>query len=286
MWKGLVFIAAGIVVALGAGCVKAGPPMSMQGFQEAYIAEVRRQLPDATIAAVSDDHLEIADGKGHEIYAYLDIDYGAYRQDPTGLQDIVKRSVSASIEATKPREIAAATLLILVRPAHYVRERLFMVGHAGGPPPVLSRPIAGDLVEIVAVDQLSVYRFPSPSELRSTLRTDDAGVWAAARENLEDELANPDLTGKQVVELQSGIGLASSVLAESDLWDSPSMQTAGAPVVAPVGRDLLLVTHEGNAKDIAAMRNRSQEMRQDPQALSDRLFVRRKRAWVELAPPP
>ena len=30
------------MVALGAGCVKAGPPMSMKGFQEAYIAEVRR----------------------------------------------------------------------------------------------------------------------------------------------------------------------------------------------------------------------------------------------------
>jgi hypothetical protein len=198
---------------------------------------------------------------------------------------VVKGSVAASIAATEPREIAAGTLLVLVRPTDYVQKQLFRPGDTGAPLPILSRPIAGDLVEIVAADQLLAYRFPPGPELRAALRTDDAGVWALTLANLRDTLADPDLTSRQVVTLHTG-GLASSYLAEPELWDSPPMQVGGAPVVAPIGRDLVLVTHERDAKGIADMRKQAREMQRDPEALSDRLFVRRYGAWIELDPPP
>jgi hypothetical protein len=285
MWKGLVFVAGAIALTLPAGCAKAGPPTSMKGFRDAYAAEVRRRLPDSTIAVVSDDHLKIADGKGHDIDAYLDNAYAVYQQNPAHLQDVLKGYVSASIEAMEPTPIAAVELIILVRPAEYVQAQMATAGGSGEPGPLLFRPLAGDLVEIVAVDEPSTYKFLPASALRAALGLDDAKVWALALDNLRDEVASPDLTSRQVVALQLG-GVASSLLVEPELWDSPSMQAGGAPVVAPVGKDLLLVTHEEDAKGIADMREKAREMRQDPDALSDRLFVRRKGAWVELDPSP
>jgi hypothetical protein len=257
----------------------------MKSFRDAYVAEVRRQMPAATVAVVSDDQLRIADGKGHDIDAYLDNAYAVYQQDPTHLRDVLKGYVSASIEAMEPTPTAAVELIILVRPAEYVRAQMATAGGSGGPGALLFRPLAGDLVEIVAVDQPSTYKFLPASALRAALGVDDAKIWALALDNLRDEVASPDLTSRRVVALTVN-GIASSLLVEPELWDSPSMQAGGAPVVAPVAKDLVFVTHEEDAKGIADMREKAREMQQDPDALSDRLFVRRKGAWVELDPPP
>jgi hypothetical protein len=78
--------------------------------------------------------------------------------------------------------------------------------------------------------------------------------------------------------------VASSLLAEPDIWDTPAMQVGGAPVVAPVAKDMVLLTHLDDTKGIAGLREVAAKGAGDADALTQQLFVRRNGAWEVLPP--
>ena len=55
-------------------------------------------------------------------------------------------------------------------------------------------------------------------------------------------------------------------------------------MVAPVAKDLVLLTHLGDARGVAAVRKMAAESANDPEGLTNQLFVRRNGAWVVLPP--
>ncbi|HTX48847.1 MAG TPA: hypothetical protein VME40_05585 [Caulobacteraceae bacterium] len=260
------------------GCAAAATPMSMASFRDAYIAELRREAPSVSVKIVADDAVEVTDGKRLADTAYLDNAYAFYRQDPSQLRAILKRYVGQILATGDLSQYTAAQLRVLVRPVSYLPSDI-----PPGKRP-LYRPLAGNLVALVAVDQPTAFAFPPADLLRTTLKLDDESLWARALQNTGRKLPRvpPDAGKSAVAAFTTGDGLASSMLAEPDLWDAPEVEAGGPPVVAPVEKDLVFMTRLGDPAGVAALRGAAAKVAGDPDGLTNQLFVRRNGAWEVL----
>ncbi len=282
-------LALAIAIVAAFGCARASTPMSMGAFRDAYAAKVHHRRPDAKVEAVAPDQLSITLPGGAKLTAVLDNAYDHYRAHPAQLRSVLTGYVSATLESAAPPKYTAAQLLVLVRPVSYVQAHAAMV--AGSPEaaahgPLLTRPIAGELVAMVVVDQPTTHQFLPASTLRADLELDDTAIWSRALANTRRKL--PDVPGGgdkgEVTTLSTGLGLAASLLAEPDDWDTPPLQVGGPPVVAPVAKDIVFLTHLGDAPVVAAMRKAAALSANDPDGLTTQLFVRRNGAWEGLPP--
>ncbi len=275
----------GIAIALLGVTVCAAKPLTLIQFRDAYADEVRHDFPAFKIKVLADDELEITNPSGEVVSAFMDNAFAFYKENPGKLREILKNYSSIAVSDTNVVHAKADQLTILVRSAQYLSSaRSLESGAEGAKEPPLNRPLAGDLVAYVAVDLPQSYQFLPANVLRSDLKMDDQAIWARALANLRHHLPATDLSKQPIFALTVGNGLASSLLVESEVWDAPAMQVGGAPVVAPIAKDLIVVAHEGDAKGIANLREAAAKGSDDPDSLSTALFVRRKGAWVELPP--
>ncbi len=282
---GLVVVCAALVTA---GCARSATPMSLARFRDAYIAEIHRQEPAATVKVVAENELEVTLPGGGDNDALLDNAYAFYRQDPAQLKAVLGHFVGALFSGEAEAVYTARQLLLLVRPASYLQAEARLLGddpkHLGPP---LSRPIAGDLIAIVAVDQPTTYIYPPASSLRAALKLDDAAIWKRAMANTRRKLPGlpPDKGDKAIASMVSGEGVSSSMLVvDPEQWDAPAEQVGGPPVVAPVAKDMLIVTHLGDLGGVRALRKMAAQEADDPDGLTQQLFVRRNGGWEVLAP--
>lgn len=263
----------------GGGRAQAATPMSMRAFRDAYVAEVRNDIPGATVKVTADDVIEVTDRRGKVSTAFLDNAYAHYREDPGSLGAILKRYVGEVLAAGDGPPFTADELRVMVRPASY----LSLTAPDKAP---LHRPLAGDLVAIVAIDQPTRYLYPPEYELRAKLQLSNEALWARALKNTARKLPGvpPDGGKKAIDALTTGEGLAASLLAEPGYWDTPALQVGGPPVVAPVGKDMVLLVHLGDPGGVAALRKIAAKSADDPDGLSTQLFVRRSGVWEVLPP--
>jgi hypothetical protein len=263
--------------------------MTMPQFRDAFVAEVHRRLPEAKIEVVAEDEISITRPDGTSIASYLDNAYAYYRQEPGTLSEVLARYVSTAIETLAQPPVTAAKLVVLVRPRSYLdaqeaAERSAANPQAKGPP--LTKPFVGDLLLFVAVDQPTTFSFDPGAGLEAKLKMDQPAIWAAALANTKTRLESAQLDTSQpsVMLVTTGDGLAPSMMADDDHWDAPSKAGEGAWVVAPVAKDVLLVTHENDAKGVAALRIMASRSDAAPDGLDAGVYVRRAGAWVTLPP--
>jgi ketosteroid isomerase-like protein len=268
-----------IAIVAAGGCARAARPMSMASFRDAYVAEVRAEQPSASMKVVADDVVEVTKPDQQTFTAYLDNAYAFYRQEPGQLRSILKHYVGELLAARGDTAFTAEQLRVLVRPASYL-------SITAADKPLLSRPVAGDLIVIVAVDEPTKYLYPPAAQLRATLKLGDDAIWTRALGNTARKLPGiPAQDGKKsIAALTTGEGLAASLLAEPGYWDTPALKVGGPPVVAPVAKDMVFLTHLGDASGVAAVRKMAAESVNDPEGLTDQLFVRRNGAWEVLPP--
>lgn len=272
-------LALAIALIAASGCARAAEPMSMAAFRDAYVAEIRKEFPSVTVKVVSDDVVEVTAAPQRTATAYLDRAYALYRQHPSQLSAILKLFVGNVVAINGNPSFTAGQLRVLVRPASYLTP-------SGLGKQLLYRPLAGDLIALVAVDEPTKYIYPPADELRATLKMGDDALWARALENTDHKLPGvpSDAGEKAVAAFTTGEGLASSMLAEPRLWDTPALQSGGPIVVAPVNKDLVFLVRLGDAGRVAALRKAAAESAKDPDGLTTQVFVRRNGAWEVLPP--
>jgi len=273
-------LAAVISLSLWCASARAAPLISIQAFRDAYVAAVVKAYPTATVKVVADDAVEIGDSHGGSVTSSLDHAYAYYQQDPKELEAILKGEVETLGAASQPLSVTAGKLVVLVRPAAFLP-----TGMPAAKTP-LHRPLAGDLIVLVGADGGVAWIYPPAAKLRAQLKMDNDAIWAQALANTGQEIPGVPALGKRraLATLTGGHGLTSSVLAEPGVWDTPAMQVGGAPVVAPIAKDMVLVIHLDDAKGVAALRGLAAKSQTDPDALTQQLFVRRNGAWEVLPP--
>jgi hypothetical protein len=270
-------------VALGmvllAACGPVGGTLSPREFRDAYAKVIARDVPNVTVAPLGDDMVEVRHKDGGVARARIDNAYAAYRANPAALDEILQRYagiVASSMAADD--SIVAKDLVVLVRPSTYVPSGSDPDGKPQEPP--LTRPLAEGLLQFVAVDRADSFMVPPADALREELKMDHAAIWARALANTEAKVKGPAPSAQTVV-VSTGEGLAVSLMAQEAYWDAPAMQAGGAPVVSPVGRDELVIVHQGAPEVVDALkRSAGQDQRED--LVSNHVFVRRGGKWVKL----
>ena len=266
-----------VIVTASVACSGAESQLTKKQYRERVAQEIARQYPGSRIEMMGGDSLAVAIPGEAPMTQSLARSYEFYRDEPARLDEYVR----AESAAFAPVRVSPETLLVLVR------------SKASNPPPGpggpadrgLARPIAGELIAIVAVDAPDTYKFLTGSELRAKLKMDDAAIWTRALANTHAKVPYDPrpLNPGRPAEISAGNGLASSLLVNDAFWDSESLTAAGPVVVAAMARDNLYIAPLSDTKMVQALREMMAKVADDPNTLSSRLLVRRQGHW-ELLP--
>lgn len=273
-------LAAAISLGLWCATAQAAPLLPMPAFRDAYVAAVKQAHPAATVTVLADDAVEIGNGHGDSVTTNLEHAYAYYRQDPAQLDVIIAGEVATLDAAADQPSLTADKLVVLVRPASFLP-----AGMSAAKAP-LHRALAGDLIALVGADGGASWIYPPAATVRRQLKMTNDTIWARALANTAAQIPGVPAIGKKrsVATLTGGHGLTSSVLVEPDVWDTPAMQVGGAPVVAPIEKDMVMLIHLDDAKAVSMLRQLAAKSQSDPDALTQQLLVRRNGAWEVLAP--
>jgi len=272
----LKWVLAFVILAGSAGAAVAQPLISQREFRDRVAAQVARDQPQAKVQRDGEAGLSVTAPGDEPMIQSMDRAYSLYRAEPSRLSALIQ-DFAASF---RPVAITPQALRILVRRA------------SANPPPGpggpadrgLVRPIAGDLMAIVAVDAPDAYKFLRASILHARLKMDDAAIWARAQANTRAliPIQPRPLVAGQPARLEAE-GLSSSLLADDAFWNARPMIASGPVVVAAPGRDEIYIVALSDTRMVQALRQEMAKVANDADTLFPRLLVRRAGRW-ELLP--
>lgn len=238
-------------------------------FQDAVAAEVLRRYPSATIERAGVDEIRVDIPGRRESALYLERAFAIHRKAPRNLAMLVDEVVSM----LDPIDVSSADeLVILVRPLNFRDEE----------PEIdrLRRPLAGDLAAHLAIDKPERYVFPPASELREGLKLDDEALWAQAYRNTREKLGvDPvPLVAEQILLIETDDGLATSLLALDEFWNSEDLTAGGPLAVAAPYQTEVHIAPLSDAKAVERLRKMLAEAA-GPFFLTSDLFIRRDGRW-------
>lgn len=249
-----------------------GQALTPAEFQDCVVEEIKRRHPSAIVVRMDVDELRVILPDQEDGFIHLERAHALHRTAPRNLSLLLNEVVSM----LDPIEIASADeLVVLVRPFEFEAEpRADM----------LRRPLAGVLGAHVALDKPERYVFAPASELRESLKLEDEALWERALRNTCDKLGvDPaPLIPEQIMLIQTDDGLAASLLALDDLWDSEKLTAMGPLAVAAPSH---MEVHIAPLSDPASVKRLREVLAEadGPFFLTSDLFVRRDRRW-EVAP--
>lgn len=175
----------------------------------------------------------------------------------------------------EPERAKAEELILLVRPEGFEARD----GERGAG---LALNLPGGLIALVAVDTPSRYVFTTAAQLREDLGMDDAAIWDRARSNLRQRIdpSPPKISRGKILTIETGVGLASSLLAEETFWTHPNLANAGDLVVLPLERDQLIIVSTSETELVHSMRRLAATFNSS-EFLCGSLLLRRNGAWED-----
>ena len=252
------------------------------GFRARMVAVLQGMTPPLKVRVVSDEELVVTGADGTDSRLFLTNAYQQYLNDPADLEAVLGKFSRLATGEGRRTEIQVGDLRVLVRSRGYL-DFLRDAARREGKPSTsddlpLHRILPGGLVALVAQDHPEVYSFPVRADLRA-VAPDDAVGWDAAlantRANLGEILTEEAADGVLIVSTSNGFGV--SLLMLDEVWDGKALKGKGAPVVAIVDRDTLLLAHEGDLGGVDALGRLIDVLSAQPdsQLLSTALLVRR-----------
>lgn len=248
-----------------------GQALTPAEFQDSVVEAIRRRHAAAVVVRLGVDELnvDLPDREGGVIY--LERAYALHRAAPRNLPLLLDEVISM----LDPIEIASADeLVVLVRPFKFEAEPQA---------DLLRRPLASVLGAHVALDKPERYVFAPASELRESLKLDDEALWDRALRNTRDKLGvDPaPLIPEQIMLIQTDDGLAASLLALDDFWDSKKLTAMGPLAVAAPSH---MEVHIAPLSDAASVRRLREVLAEadGPFFLTNDLLVRRDGRWEVL----
>jgi len=252
------------------------------GFRARMVAVLQGMTPPLKVRVVSDEELVITGADGTDSRLFLTNAYQQYLNDPADLDAVLGKFSRLATGEGRKTEIQAGDLRVLVRSRGYLDFLVDAARREGKPSTPddlpLHRILPGGLVALVAQDHPEVYSFPFRADLRAVV-PDDTVSWDAAtantRANLGEILTEEAAGGVLIVSTSNGFGV--SLLMLDEVWEGKALKGKGAPVVAIVDRDTLLLAHEGDPGSVAALGRFVDVLsaQADSQVLSTALLVRR-----------
>lgn len=280
IWAG-AFIAA---IWLFAGAALAQDVVTVVEYREAFIERVQKAIPGVKIVRKGDTEIEVTPPGTPPLFVSVAASYRYYSTHPddyAGGLDRLVRNMQMSLD---PPKMQAGQMVIIVRNRAYLEasERGpvgdFGGGTVGGE--LVSKPLAGDMVMILAEDHPEAIRLPRKADVRREVGEVDK-VWGQALARTPDKIGELSVEPvRKGVFLASGdAGFAPSLLAPG-LWDRPELKGKGDPVVLVLDRDNILFAWTGDPGAVDRMVALVTEMRgKGEEFLSRDFLVRDGEGW-------
>jgi hypothetical protein len=240
-------------------------PLSQAQFRDRFVRRIHKLAPDATVKVVSDRQIELSGPGGEDTTSYLDNAYAEYLKDPTQLDQVLNGYGGVALESLKgPTPVQIENLVILLRRSN-----------------LSSRPFAGDLVEVLAVNNPDSFEIPRTEALSKSLGAVDDKLWDRAEQNTKSLIGKVrgQALSEGVLDVSCARDFAGSLLIFDSLWAADQFPGNG-PIVVAAWKSELLVGHAGDTKAMTAMRDVVAEHASDPDLLSQTLLVRRAGHWA------
>jgi hypothetical protein len=273
---GAVSLALALALAL-AGPALADRTLSKAQFRDRYIQRIHQIAPDVIVKVTSAEQVELSKAGAEPVSSYLFNAYGEYLKDPASLDSMIERYARLAIASMQPAgAVQLADLVILIRPHAYLDVL---------PAERVTRPLAEDLVEVVAINNPESFQIPTLAQLSKSLGAPDDKLWRRALENTKVLMGACSATklSEGVIDLRCNPGFASSALLLDEIWAPHQLPGRGAAIVA-VGKDDLLVAHSGAPKSVEALSGFMAARANDPDLLSQTLLVRTDTGWATYDP--
>lgn len=267
----LIAIALSVCVSLPAA---AQSLLSPSEFRDAAMAMIRAVDPQAELEVRDDLALTIRrphNAEQPEFQFNLDYAYRQYQADPGALTDVLDHWVRFATQPLEQSRMAERVVAVL-RPASMVddfnRASAQVRAESGlAPMPLLSRAVAGDLVQVLVFDGAETIQYANEEALSEVGLTPDA-AWAIAPTNLPARLGELELLGiggaDRLVVITGGNGLAPSTLLQPDTC------TGGLAsfVFLLVDRNAVVAGERADELAMLQLKALLEEVRRDPQPMS------------------
>jgi hypothetical protein len=223
--------------------------MSTAQFRDLYAQRVTAAVPGATITPLESLSLRIAlpgGGDAQEMTVNLDRAYSEYSAAPDQLDTILGRWVRIA-SATPGDAQQPDRIVSVVRTADHVAGYAQALSQDGEDVRLVWRPLAGDLVEMIAFDSPDAIQFAT-EETISDISITPEQAWALAPQNLPARLGalSQETLAPGLVWIGGGNGLAPSVLANAQWCAAPENANA---LYLVVDRDSFLMAERPGAVD-------------------------------------
>ena len=271
-----------LVVAVSAALSLARPacadqPLSTVRFRDRFIEAIHKLAPRVKVTVVSENLIDLSEPGLEDVRSNLFNAYHAYLLDRSSLDSVAAGYAKLAVESMQPAAaIKIDDLVILIRPRGYL---------SGIPQEKVTRPLAGDLMQVIAVNKPDSFDIPTLEQISKSVGAPDEKLWARALENTKVLIGSCSATKlpEGVIDLECNQGFASSVLLLDEMWVPHKLPGRGAAVVS-VSKDDLLVAHTGAPKSVEALSGFVAAHADDPSFLSPTLLVRTEAGWATYDP--
>ncbi len=276
-WIGRVAVS---LVVLGlAGPAWAGA-MSRIEFRLEVRDAIHRLAPKARIEMVGDDTLRVTPPKskpddGSSIF--IGNAYERYLNQPDALEAIVDQMARTALTAGESAAIKPESLVILIRPVDYVTQPgLDKIKF-------LTRPFAGDFIEIIAVDGAETFQMTAADKV-TPLFPDEASAWARAEDNTRAKMGRLEIETLEpgVWTVTNESSLALNFVDQPDAWKAHGVTMTGDPVAVFMQRNLLLLADSGDKERLERVAMFVHQIAGDPEVISTTIFTRHNGVWSVL----
>ncbi len=272
-------IAAGIVALALAGPAWAGV-MSKAEFRLELRDAIHRMSPKAKTELVGDDTLRIVppgskpdDG----VSMFVGNAYDRYLNKPEQLETIIGQMARSALGNTDLVELTPENLVVLIRPVDYVTQPGFEKFK------MLTRPFAGDFIEIIAVDGEETFLMTTADKV-TPLFPDEAAAWTRAAANTRAKMGRMEIDTLEpgVWTITNESSLALNFVDQPDTWAVHGVTMTGDPVAVFSQRNLLLLVDGGDKDRLERVAMFVDQIAGDPEIISTTMFTRHNGVWSVL----
>ena len=274
------------IASLGADAKADRSGISPEAFEELYIKELLRQMPNAEVRSVGEMELRIKRPGGKEFTAFLDNAYKRYLDEPELRDQILSQYVAGTMETAQSsgRKIDVSRIIPVIKNAGFLASIRRTLKARGEKNPVIEQAFDrynDELVIMYAEDTNRNIRYLTDRALREAGLPKDRRR-AAAVANLKALLPKIQVYGgKGIYALTAGGTYEASLLLFDRMWRSGKLKVKGELVAAIPARGVLVVTGSQDRAGLKRLRRVvAEEMGRGAYHLTSRLFVYRGGTFV------
>lgn len=271
------------VMLAACGPAQASPEMSREGFRDTFAARAEAAMPGIKAEVLDAATLKITWPDGTHDRLSVATAYEYYEKDPQRSDELMDILLASIREAREEIPASRDNLVIIIRPAGAKVElrgdRVDVVS--------ITKPFAGDLIQILAVDSETSIRYVSRDDL-TKLKLSEAQAWRLGLSNLSVRMGELEARPMERVDGLLGVGSESGLGPSALLGPPPCGPGSDRPegqLALVMARDFFAVPANDQAASLAVFWAMARHEATSPEAFSRTAITCQGGRWVPITPP-